>query len=101
MKVVQEKMLSNERFRQGVLLGMGNPLLDISANVDHKLLQKYDLKSNNAILAEEKHKPLYEELIDLYNADFTAGGSVQNTMRVAQVSGIYTELIQTSPNLFG
>lgn len=67
---------------------MGNPLLDISANVDHELLQKYDLKSNNAILAEEKHKPLYEELIDLYNADFTAGGSVQNTMRVAQVSKI-------------
>jgi len=70
--------------REGLLLGMGNPLLDISANVDHEFLQKYDLKSNDAILAEEKHKPLYEELIDLYNADFIAGGSVQNTMRVAQ-----------------
>ncbi|XP_011870018.1 PREDICTED: adenosine kinase 2 isoform X2 [Vollenhovia emeryi] len=74
----------NARFREGLMLGMGNPLLDISANVDDKLLQKYDLKSNNAILAEEKHKPLYEEIIDLYNAEFTAGGSVQNTMRVAQ-----------------
>ncbi|XP_018350637.1 PREDICTED: adenosine kinase 2 isoform X1 [Trachymyrmex septentrionalis] len=70
--------------REGLLLGMGNPLLDISAYVNHDLLQKYGLKSNNAILAEEKHKPLYDELIDLYNAEFTAGGSVQNTMRVAQ-----------------
>ncbi|XP_012230643.1 uncharacterized protein Adk2 isoform X2 [Linepithema humile] len=69
---------------EGLLLGMGNPLLDISATVDNEFLKKYDLKSNNAILAEEKHKPLYEELIDLYKADFIAGGSVQNTMRVAQ-----------------
>ncbi|KAL6262386.1 hypothetical protein P5V15_007475 [Pogonomyrmex californicus] len=73
-----------EDLREGLLLGMGNPLLDISANVDREFLNKYDLKSNNAILAEEKHKPLYEELINLYNADFIAGGSVQNTMRVAQ-----------------
>ncbi|CAL1686881.1 unnamed protein product [Lasius platythorax] len=70
--------------REGLLLGMGNPLLDISATVDHEFLKKYDLKPNNAILAEEKHKPLYEELIDLYKADFIAGGSVQNTMRVTQ-----------------
>ncbi|XP_014483891.1 PREDICTED: adenosine kinase 2 [Dinoponera quadriceps] len=70
--------------REGLLLGMGNPLLDISATVDHEFLKKYDLKSNNAILAEDKHKPLYEELIELYKADFIAGGSVQNTMRVAQ-----------------
>jgi len=65
---------------------MGNPLLDISATVDYDFLKKYDLKPNNAILAEEKHKLLYEELINLYKADFIAGGSVQNTMRVTQVS---------------
>lgn len=70
--------------REGVLLGMGNPLLDISATVDSNFLKKYDLNSNNAILAEEKHKPMYDELIELYKADFIAGGSVQNTLRVAQ-----------------
>lgn len=86
-------MLSNECFREGLLLGIGNPLLDISANVDRAFLEKYDLRSDNAILAEEKHKPLYEELIDLYNADFTAGGAVQNTLRVTQVSKIHLELL--------
>ena len=70
--------------REGALLGMGNPLLDISAAVDSNFLKKYDLNSNDAILAQEKHKPMYDELIDLYKADFIAGGSVQNTMRVAQ-----------------
>ena len=73
-------------YREGILLGMGNPLLDISATVDEDFLKRYELKSNDAILAEDKHKPMYDELIEQYKADFIAGGSVQNTMRVAQVS---------------
>ena len=76
-------------FREGLLLGLGNPLLDISATVDRDFLKKYDLKSNDAILAEEKHKPMYDELIELYKADFIAGGSVQNTMRVTQVNHLH------------
>lgn len=70
---------------------MGNPLLDISATVDNEFLNKYHLKRNDAILAEEEHKPMYKELIELYNADFIAGGSAQNSMRVAQVSIVYKE----------
>ncbi|XP_012289164.1 adenosine kinase 2 [Orussus abietinus] len=70
--------------REGLLLGLGNPLLDISATVDEDFLKKYGLKANDAILANERHKPLYDELIEQYKADFIAGGSVQNTMRVAQ-----------------
>lgn len=64
---------------------MGNPLLDISANVDEDFLSKYDLKPNNAILAEEKHKPLYDEMIKKYKVDYIPGGATQNTLRVAQV----------------
>lgn len=67
---------------------MGNPLLDISATVDDDFLKKYQLNSNDAILAQEKHKPMYDELIEQYKADFIAGGSVQNTMRVAQVNSL-------------
>ncbi|GAB0099512.1 Adenosine kinase [Sergentomyia squamirostris] len=70
--------------RDGLLLGMGNPLLDISAVVDEAFLKKYDLLPDNAILAEEKHKPMYNELMENYNAEFIAGGSVQNTLRVAE-----------------
>lgn len=39
-------------------MGFGNPLLDISATVDDSFLEKYDLKPDDAILAEEKHRPL-------------------------------------------
>lgn len=45
-------------YREGLLLGCGNPLLDISSIVDAEFLAKYDMQPNNAILAEEKHKPL-------------------------------------------
>ncbi|KFM58991.1 Adenosine kinase, partial [Stegodyphus mimosarum] len=48
--------------REGILLGLGNPLLDISANTDHSFLEKYGLKPNDAILAEEKHIPMYKEM---------------------------------------
>ena len=64
---------------------MGNPLLDISANVDYEFLEKYDMKPNNAILAEEKHKPLYDEMVEKYKVDYIPGGATQNSLRVAQV----------------
>ncbi|RDX85740.1 Adenosine kinase 2 [Mucuna pruriens] len=68
----------------GILLGMGNPLLDISAVVDDDFLKKYDITLNNAILAEDKHKPMYEEMIEKYNVEYIAGGATQNSIKVAQ-----------------
>lgn len=72
-----------QAIKEGVILGMGNPLLDITATVDEAVLTKYGLEANNAILAEEKHTPLYPELVEL-GAEFTAGGATQNSIRVAQ-----------------
>jgi adenosine kinase len=68
----------------GAIYGMGNPLLDISAHVDEKFLAKYDLKAENAILAEEKHVPIYGELVANHKVSYIAGGSTQNTIRIAQ-----------------
>jgi adenosine kinase len=65
------------------LFGIENPLLDISAVVDEQLLQKYQLKANDAILADEKHKELYTEILK-YNVTYLAGGAAQNTLRGAQ-----------------
>ncbi|XP_057313989.1 uncharacterized protein LOC130655271 isoform X1 [Hydractinia symbiolongicarpus] len=70
--------------REGMLAGMGNPLLDISANCDQSFLDKYDLKPDNAVLAEEKHIPLYQEMIANYDVEYIAGGATLNTIRVAQ-----------------
>lgn len=45
-------------FSEGLLVGFGNPLLDISANVEPEYLDKYGLKPDNAILADESHLPM-------------------------------------------
>mmetsp|Transcript_19904 Transcript_19904/g.69129 ORF Transcript_19904/g.69129 Transcript_19904/m.69129 type:complete len:340 (+) Transcript_19904:96-1115(+) len=66
------------------LLGMGNPLLDISAEVGQDLLDKYELLPGNAILAEPKHQPLFGEMLKMPNVQLIAGGATQNSVRVAQ-----------------
>ncbi|KAK4730942.1 hypothetical protein R3W88_023930 [Solanum pinnatisectum] len=68
----------------GILLGMGNPLLDISAVVDQDFLNKYEIKPNNAILAEDKHLPMYDEMAAKPTVEYIAGGATQNSIRVAQ-----------------
>ncbi|KAF2799596.1 adenosine kinase-like protein [Melanomma pulvis-pyrius CBS 109.77] len=66
------------------LLCLENPLLDIQGVGDEKLLEKYGLKANDAILADEKHAGLYDDLIQNYDAKLIAGGAAQNTARGAQ-----------------
>ncbi|KAI7844663.1 hypothetical protein COHA_001752 [Chlorella ohadii] len=69
---------------EGALLTAGNPLLDISAVVTQDLLDKYELKLGDQILAEEKHLPLYKELEEKFQVEYIAGGATQNSARVAQ-----------------
>jgi adenosine kinase len=68
--------------KEGILLGMGNPLLDISATVKPALLAKHNLKSNDAILTEDEQ--IFKDLQDGYKVDYIAGGATQNSIRVAQ-----------------
>ncbi|BFF89886.1 adenosine kinase 2 [Drosophila madeirensis] len=70
---------------EGILIGFGNPLLDITTVIeDNMLLEKYGLEENAAIIAEEKHESLFEELDNMDNAQYSAGGACQNSMRVFQ-----------------
>jgi adenosine kinase len=66
------------------LFCIGNPLLDVSADVDQAFLDKYGVKLNNAILAEPSHLPVFDDLVQNKKPLFIAGGATQNTARVAQ-----------------
>ncbi|CRG87104.1 adenosine kinase [Talaromyces islandicus] len=66
------------------LLCLENPLLDIQGVGDDEMLKQYDIKANDAILAEDKHMGLYEDLLQNRNAKLIAGGAAQNTARGAQ-----------------
>lgn len=69
---------------EGVIIGFGNPLLDITSTVEESFMEKYDLVVNGLVLAKEKHKPLFEELTTQETVTYTAGGACQNSMRVFQ-----------------
>ena len=50
---------------------------------------RWGVKLNDAILAEDKHKPLYAELAKTHTVEYIAGGATQNSIRVAQwMSGV-------------
>ena len=59
---------------------------------DAALLQKYGLKDNDAILAEDKHMDLYGELFQKQDVKLIAGGAAQNTARGAQVQRPFSTL---------
>ena len=63
---------------------MGNPLLDISCVVPQSFLDKYGVQLNNAVLAEDQHKPMYPEMAAMDGVEYIAGGATQNSIRVAQ-----------------
>ncbi|PCH34451.1 adenosine kinase [Wolfiporia cocos MD-104 SS10] len=65
------------------LFCMGNPLLDMQVTNGEALLEKYGLKANDAILAEERHMPIYDELVEKYKVTYVAGGASQNAARGA------------------
>lgn len=74
-------MAASKQYR---LLCLENPLLDIIADGDQALLDKYSIKTNDAILAEPQHLPIYEDLLTNRKAALSAGGAAQNTARGAQ-----------------
>ncbi|PAV64816.1 hypothetical protein WR25_01047 [Diploscapter pachys] len=69
---------------EGHLLGCGNPLLDIQAVVDKTFLGKWELKENDAILCDEKHVPMFHEMIEKYKVEYVPGGATQNALRICQ-----------------
>ena len=79
---IQKSNLPTMSSEFAVVLGMGNPLLDISAVVKASMLEKYDLKPNDAILYEKED--IFEELIKDHKVEYIAGGATQNSCRVAQ-----------------
>lgn len=68
----------------GYLLGAGNPLLDITTRVEQSILDTYGLSVDQAVIAEEKHKSLFEEISSNPEVEHVAGGATLNAIRVAQ-----------------
>ena len=42
-----------------IIFARGNTMLDVAAHLGRETMDKYDLPYGGAVLAEEKHKPLF------------------------------------------
>uniref|UniRef100_A0A183C7P9 Adenosine kinase n=1 Tax=Globodera pallida TaxID=36090 RepID=A0A183C7P9_GLOPA len=71
-----------------ILVGLGSPLLDITANVGAEFLEKYGLEENGAVLIDEENKgtfmQTFNEVLALDSVTLLPGGSALNTIRVFQ-----------------
>lgn len=66
------------------VLAFCNPLIDATIDVNADFLAKWNLRNNDAILADEKYQPLVDEVVGNPSVFMTGGGSCQNTLVMAQ-----------------
>lgn len=70
------------------VLGLGNPLIDLIANVDDKCLENLDLVKDSMNLVDEKRQEEILDSLDTSKLHVDVGGSCGNTMvGVAQFGG--------------
>lgn len=68
-----------------LVIGIGNPLLDIVLPTDAAFLAKYGLNQGGYCFYDEaKHPQIYETMSSQKNADFIPGGATLNTIRICQ-----------------
>ena len=70
--------------REGILMGIGNSLLDLTVVTEKSFLDRFSLLPNNAIIAGPAQKNLYDTMLRELKPAFLAGGATQNSIRVAQ-----------------
>ena len=82
MSMSQASMASQDKARLHSLIAIGNPIVDISAEVDKESIQKYRLKWGETVFADESNIGFFSELESKPEVTYIPGGSIQNTLRV-------------------
>jgi len=72
----------NSKIRFNSLIAIGNPIVDISAEVTKDILIKYNLKFGETVFADNSNVGFFEELEHMPQVTYIPGGSIQNTLRV-------------------
>ena len=80
----------NETMRY--ILGIGNPIIDISATTTKEALKKYkcfnirfDLDFGGTVFANDNNIGVFQELESSKDVSYVPGGSVTNSIRVTNV----------------
>jgi len=65
------------------ILGIGNPIIDISATTTKEALNKFDLDFGGTVFANDNNIGVFQELESSKDVSYVPGGSVTNSIRVA------------------
>ena len=65
------------------IIAIGNPIIDITAEIDKETIQKFGLKWGETVFMTPQNEAIYQEIENKAEVSYTPGGSVQNTLRVA------------------
>jgi adenosine kinase len=86
MDTVIKEVQQNENVTY--IIGIGNPILDISANVEEESLRKYNLEYGRTVFKNDENVGIYDYLESQKDVTYVAGGSITNTIRIANVKFI-------------
>ena len=78
--IALKSKIMEKRFHS--LIAIGNPIVDISAEVDKESIEKYKLKWGETVFADETNVGFFSELESKPEVTYIPGGSIQNTLRV-------------------
>lgn len=75
-----------EKTQAKTILGIGNPIIDISAETDAHLIHKFGLEWGRTVFADDNNRGIYDAIEQKEDCVYIAGGSVTNSIRVANVA---------------
>ena len=64
------------------VIAIGNPIVDIVANIEKDAIDKYKLAWGQTVFANDENIGIYEELEKKPEVTYVPGGSIQNSLRV-------------------
>ena len=83
MSISQSSVAMPNESRFHSVIAIGNPIVDITAEVSKESLQKYRLKWGETVFADRTNIGFFDELESKPQVTYIPGGSIQNTLRVA------------------
>ena len=72
----------NSKVRFNSMIAIGNPIVDISAEITKQILDQFQLRFGQTVFANQSNIGFYQELENMPQVTYIPGGSIQNTLRV-------------------
>jgi adenosine kinase len=67
------------------VLGIGNPIIDISGTVNEETMKKYKLEFGKTVFCDDNNVGIYADLEAQSDVEYVPGGSVTNSIRICNV----------------